>query len=275
MTSKSSDPEQGYVNSGYGGRQVGGLDINDYVRDPNAPPKTGVKLSGFGESFTDAAIRRTFIKKVYAIILTQLAFTAGVIALFAHTPAIRNWYLSDRQTGLTLYIVSYVVFLVTYIMIVCCSSLRRKFPANLITLFVFTCALSFMMGSIAIFHDTDWLWMAMGITAAICVALTIFAFQTKYDFTGWGIYLYGMLICVLIFGIVAIIFWQTHRPILHAVYCGLIGLVFSCYLIFDTQRIMGGKKHSISAEEHIFAAVQIYIDVVQIFLAVLGMGRSS
>ena len=47
------------------------------------------------------------------------------------------------------------------------------------------------------------------------------------------------------------------------------------FLIYDTQRIMGGKKHSISAEEHIYAAVQIYIDVVQIFLAILGLGRGS
>lgn len=263
---------KGDAEQGYGG----GLNIDDYVKNPNAPPTTNaIKVDGFGESFSDAAIRRTFIKKVYAIILTQLAFTAGVIALFAHTPAIRNLYRSDPNTGLTLYIISYVVFLVTYIAIVCCSSVRRKFPANLITLCIFTSSLSFMMGSIATFHNTDWLWIAMGITAALCIALSLFAFQTKYDFTGCGVYLYGMLICVLIFGIIAIIFWQTHRPILHAVYCGLIGLVFSLYLIYDTQRIMGGKKHSISAEEHIFAAVQIYIDVVQIFLAILGLGRSS
>jgi len=258
--------------------EQGGYDLNvdDYVKDPNASPTTAIiKVDGFGESFSDAKIRQTFIKKVYVIIMTQLLFTAGVIALFAHTPAIRNFYRSDPNTGLTMYIVSYVIFLVTYIAIVCCPSVRRKFPANVITLGLFTCALSFMLGSIATFHDIEWLWIAMGITTALCLALTIFAFQTKYDFTGWGVYLYGALICVLIFGIIALVFWQTHRPILNAVYCGLIGLVFSFYLIFDTQRIMGGKKHSISAEEHIFAAVQIYIDIVQIFLAVLGLGRSS
>jgi FtsH-binding integral membrane protein len=38
---------------------------------------------------------------------------------------------------------------------------------------------------------------------------------------------------------------------------------------------MGGKKYSISPEEHMYAAVQLYVDVVMIFLAILNLGRSS
>jgi len=248
------------------------------VEEGMAPPpyEDAIKgPEGFGSSFSDKAIRARFIKKVYSIILAQLLFTVGVIAVFAFTPAIRGLYAPGNNAGFILYIVSYVVFLVTYIAIICCASVRRKFPANLITLLLFTTAFAFMLGSVAAFHRTDWLWIAMGITAAICLALTLFAFQTKYDFTGWGVYLYGALWCIVIFGIIAIVFSTTGRPVIHSVYCGLIGLVFSMFLIYDTQRIMGGKKHSISAEEHIFAAVQIYIDVVQIFLAILGLGRGS
>ena len=51
-----------------------------------------------------------------------------------------------------------------------------------------------------------------------------------------------------------------------------MALLFSLFLVYDTQRIMGGKKHSISPEEHIFASITIYIDVVYIFLAILGIG---
>ena len=36
---------------------------------------------------------------------------------------------------------------------------------------------------------------------------------------------------------------------------------------------MGGKKHSISAEEHVYAAVQLYVDVVYIFMAILSLGK--
>ena len=51
-----------------------------------------------------------------------------------------------------------------------------------------------------------------------------------------------------------------------------MALLFSMFLVYDTQRIMGGKKYSISPEEHVIAAVQLYVDVVYIFLAVLNLG---
>ena len=40
------------------------------------------------------------------------------------------------------------------------------------------------MSSIAIYHDVYWVFMAMGITAALVLGLTLFSFQTKIDFTG-------------------------------------------------------------------------------------------
>ncbi len=66
--------------------------------------------------------------------------------------------------------------------------------------------------------------------------------------------------------------YKLHYLFLNIVYSGLLALLFSLFLIYDTQRIMGGKKHSISPEEHIWASVELYVDVVYIFLGVLGMG---
>lgn len=233
---------------------------------------------GFGTSFTDQKIRANFIKKVYLIILSQLAVTTTFVGVFSQSKAVKDFARQQSSVGSTvtngliMYIVGYIIFFITYITIVCCKSVRRKHPLNLIILGIFTLSLSFMVGVISVFHDSDWVWIAMAITAGIVLALTLFAFQTKYDFTGIGFYLWGVLWCVIIFGIIAIYFWQTHRPILHSVYCGLIALVFSMYLVFDTQRIMGGKKNSLSPEEHVYAAIHIYLDIVQIFLAVLGLG---
>ena len=45
---------------------------------------------------------------------------------------------------------------------------------------------SFMLGTIATFYTTDAVLMAVGTTAAVTLALTLFAFQTKIDFTGCG-----------------------------------------------------------------------------------------
>ena len=47
-------------------------------------------------------------------------------------------------------------------------------------------------------------------------------------------------------------------------------------LVIDTQRIIGGKSVEISPEEYVFASLQLYIDVVYLFLIILAMcGKSS
>lgn len=109
--------------------------------------------------------------------------------------------------------------------------------------------------------------LAVGITAAVCLGLTIFAFQTKIDFTGLHTFLFVAVLVLLIFGMVAII-WQGK--VMTLVYASLGAFIFSIYLIYDTQMMIGGKhKYSISPEEYIFAALSLYLDVINIFLYIL------
>jgi len=237
---------------------------------------------GFGTSFSDKAIRMRFVRKVYSILLIQLAVTTGIVALFILSP-IRGLMCAEGTSSLdqrcvhngsamVLYIVSYVVFIVTYFAIACCERVRKRSPGNIIAISIFTLSLSLLVSTICLFHDVTWVLMAMGITAALCLGLTLFSFQTKIDFTGLGPYLFIACWCLFIFGIMAIIFSSTGNNVLYTVYSSLMALLFSMFLVYDTQRIMGGKKHSISPEEHIFASITIYIDVVYIFLAILGIG---
>lgn len=78
------------------------------------------------------------------------------------------------------------VLLVTMIAMACCESLRRKSPMNFIFLGIFTVAQSFVLGVVSSTYASTEVFMAVGITAAVCLALTIFAFQTKIDFTVMG-----------------------------------------------------------------------------------------
>jgi len=43
-----------------------------------------------------------------------------------------------------------------------------------------------MLGMVASTYDVEAVLMAVGTTAGVTLALTIFAFQTKIDFTGCG-----------------------------------------------------------------------------------------
>ena len=47
-------------------------------------------------------------------------------------------------------------------------------------------------------------------------------------------------------------------------------VIFSLYIVYDTQLMLGGKhKHALSPEEYIFAALNLYIDFMQLFRFIL------
>jgi len=49
-------------------------------------------------------------------------------------------------------------------------------------------------------------------------------------------------------------------------------IIFFQYLVYDTQIMMGGgKMYSISPEEYIFAALNLYLDIVNLFLYILQL----
>lgn len=45
------------------------------------------------------------------------------------------------------------------------------------------------------------------------------------------------------------------------------------YMVFDTQLILGGKnrKYQVSPEEYVFAALNLYLDIVTLFLLLLQL----
>lgn len=64
--------------------------------------------------------------------------------------------------------------------------------------------------------------------------------------------------------------------IVSLVYACLGALLFSVYLVYDTQMMMGGKhKYSIHPEEYIFAALNLYVDIINIFIMILGIIGTS
>lgn len=230
----------------------------------------GKELTGTWTGFSDRAIRQAFIRKVYAILLVQLAFTLGVISIFIFVDKVKRFV----KENMYIYTISYVCFLAVYIALVCCGNLRRKWPTNIIMLSIFTVTMSYMLGTISSFHDTKIVIMAVGICAACCLAVSVFSFYTKFDFTTCGGVLCILVWVLFLFGIIAI---ATFRflPILNTVYAACGALLFIMFLAYDTQQMMGGKKHELSAEEHIFAAMSLYIDVVYIFLFILMFAGSK
>lgn len=41
--------------------------------------------------------------------------------------------------------------------------------------------------------------------------------------------------------------------------------------MYDTQMVVGGRKHQISPEEHIYGALTLYLDIIYIFISLLSL----
>merc|ERR1712080_344348 len=96
---------------------------------------------------------------------------------------------------------------------------------------------------------------------------------TKIDFTAMGGILVVALICLMMFGFFALIF---RNNVVNIVYASLGALIFGIYIIFDTQMMMGGKhKYALDPEEYIFASLNLYLDIINLFLFILRLVGSS
>jgi len=226
-----------------------------------------------GQGFEDKAVRRGFIKRVYSILMVQLVITAVIISVFLFVDSVKGFVQQNRWFMWT----SWGVALACVIVLACCQSVRRTFPHNFVVLGVFTLCEGCMLGTITSFYEVDAVLIAVGITAGVTLGLTLFAFQTKIDFTGCGAALFAMLIILIIASIILAFLPASKYKMIGLGAAGAV--VFSLYLVYDTQLMMGGKhKYSLSPEEYIFAALNIYLDVINLFMYILmivGGSRSD
>jgi FtsH-binding integral membrane protein len=146
---------------------------------------------------------------------------------------------------------------------------RKSYPTNLLFLAGFTGLEAYSISVITSFYESKIVLQAVILTAGIFVALTLFACQTKYDFTSWMPYLFGGLWALILFGFMAAFF--PHNSTVELAYSGIAALIFSGYILVDTQLIM---RHY-HVEEEIAAAISLYLDIINLFLAILRILNSQ
>ena len=170
--------------------------------------------------------------------------------------------------------IALAIILVVLIALVCFPKVARTSPGNYIALTIFTLAEGYFIGVFASYYNAVVVLLAVGGVIVLTLALTLFAFQTRWDFTYLSGGLLAFLIILIIFGIFAAIF---QNAILSIVYASIGMLVFSAFLIYDTQMIIGGKHITISykTDEYVFDALSLYLDIINLFmflLSLIGLG---
>ncbi|XP_019298845.1 protein lifeguard 1 [Panthera pardus] len=216
--------------------------------------------------FSDSSIRRAFIIKVFLILSAQLVVTGAIISVFIFWKGLKAWVLMNAWFTYAIL----PAFFGVLIVFACCGNLQRQVPVNYILLGVFTVLQGLLLGAVSVFCNAEEVLWATAATALVTLSLTLFALQTKWDFTMLNGMLFVFLFVLLIYGI---FFLFIRSYWLHLLYAGLGTVLFSLYLVMDVQLMVGGRHHhsDLHPEEYIFAALNIYLDIINLFLFILEL----
>lgn len=222
------------------------------------------------------SVRHGFIQKVYGILCTQLLVTF-VVATFV---TIHGQALARQNPSLAsaLLLISLVVSLGMMFIFTCRPELLRSSPTNYIILAVFTGAKAVMIGLICASFTQESVLLALGIAVLVTFSLTLFACQTKYDFSGMGPYLCvgGAVLASLglfmwIGGMIGLGGSPAFQTV-HLLYAAGGALLFACYIVLETQRVVGGKQsREFGIDDYAPAAISLYTNVIQFFLFLLRL----
>jgi len=124
---------------------------------------------------------------------------------------------------------------------------------------------SLLLGNAGAKYETSVVLQAAGLTAAIYVCLTADACVTKTDFTGCDPFLCAAL-CVLILGSILLIIFPSELG--HIVWDAPSCALFSFYSIYGKQLILGGgdSANDFAIDDYCFAALNLYMDVIKLFI---------
>ncbi|KAK6464388.1 inhibitor of apoptosis-promoting Bax1-domain-containing protein [Scheffersomyces coipomensis] len=206
-------------------------------------------------------IRQMFIRKVYALLTAQITLSL-IVGTIIH-------YSSDgfKEFMFNHLWIFYVNLFATFGFLGVCFFKARSYPINLVLLGLFTVSEAFSVGIATLFIDSSVLLNAILLTLVIFIGLTIFTFQTKYDFTSWESYA-GMFIWILISWSFLLMFFPGFNTSFTENIYGLFGaILFSVYIIIDTQKIMTVNH----LDDEVMSCIQLYLDIINLFLFIVRL----
>lgn len=202
------------------------------------------------------AERATLVRRTYSLVFVSILFTVAGSMFALSQPSILQ--ATAQHPWLTM--------LATFAPLFLALRARNVFPANIALVLLFTFAEGILLAPILYVYGQQQpglITQAAVTTIGAFGVLTAYAFISRRDFSAWGSFFMVGLWVVL--GSMLLNMFFFKNPGLQVAIAGVTVLVFSGLLVFDTWRI----RNVYGPDEYVGAAVQIYLDLLNLFLAVL------
>jgi len=209
-----------------------------------------------GTSYAQEGASISFMKKTYQLLgASMIAAAAGAYVAMPYVEIVMQY--------------KWLIFgFILFMLFAGLGMTRNKPGLNLAALFVFT----FVMGVSMVPLLASFIGAGMGgvignaflMTSVLFGALSLFAINSKSDYSSWGKPLFITLIVIIVASLVN--YFLLQSPIMHIVITAGILLLFSLFTIYDTQNIANGAYDS-----PVDAAVSLFINFVNMFTSILQL----
>ena len=217
------------------------------------------------EESIQIAIRNGFIRKVYSILSVQLIITFGAVFLF-QIPLLKLFIFKNQSLAGNTLVFCSLVFLTLFLVLVCNRNLSRTVPYNYYILFAITLCESLVCSIVSSLYSFQIVATALALTIISTLAITFYACTTKTNFSYYRMGMFIVFSQLFMIGLIASLF---RLQALYALYTLLMTIMIGIYLVYDTQLIMGKFGVGYSVDDYIFATLEIYMDIIRLFLLIL------
>lgn len=209
-------------------------------------------------------IHKGFIWKVFCILLYQLTITSLMVIIAMTSSTISEFIRSNN----IIYFAAIIISITCILLSLCSPALYKKIPINYILLTIFTICNGYLISSLTIISNPLNVTVAFILTFVTVIALTIYAWKSETDFT-----IYGGVLCsflaMLVIGSLIMIFFTVSLIVLIIYIC--LSLCLAFYLVYDVQLLIGNKRNKFDEEDYILATINLYLDIVNIFINLLRL----
>lgn len=201
--------------------------------------------------------RATLVRRTYSLVLVSVLVTM-VGATFG---------LSQPRVMQAVAAHPFISFLAVMAPLLLATRAKAAFPMNIGLVLLFTFAEGVFISPMLYVYgqrQPGIIMQAAILTIGAFGVLTAYAFVSRRDFSAWGSFLMVGL-WVLIGTMVLNFFFRNELASLWL--AAVTVLLFSGMLIFDTWRL----RNVYGPDEYVGAAVQIYLDLLNMFMAILRL----
>jgi FtsH-binding integral membrane protein len=199
--------------------------------------------------------RATLVRRTYSLVLVCVLVTI-VGATFG---------LSQQQLMLAVAQHPFIATIVMFAPLLMATRKKTDFPFNIGLVLLFNFVVGVIISPVLFIYGRQQpglIGQAAVLTIGAFGILTLYAFVSRRDFSAWGSFLMvglwvliGTMLLNLFFQNAAVDLWLASVTV----------LLFSGLLVFDTWRL----RNFYGPDEYVGAAVQIYLDLLNMFMAIL------